>query len=121
MKEQTGPRVASLPILIPCFKKGEEEGEALIWNPPSYDAVLLRNQMALPVRRFKDADFTNAVKLMGDGGTKRFIALRLLLTAITNKQREDIQKARDMLCAALAFHCREIERYEHSVPRSKKE
>jgi hypothetical protein len=77
--------------------------------------------MALPVRRFKDVDFTNAVKLMGDGGTKRFIALRLLLTAITSKQREDIQKARDMLCAALAFHRREIDNYEHSFPRWKKD
>jgi len=119
MKAQTGPHALSLPILIPCWTKGEEEGEALILHPPSGDAVLLRFPNRHPVRRFGDADFENAIKLMGEGGTKRFIALRLLQTAIANKQQQDIKKAREMLCAAVASDYREADTIERSFPPHK--
>jgi hypothetical protein len=119
MKAQTGPHAASLPILIPCWTKGEEEGEALALRPPSGDAVLLRFPDRHPVRRFGDADFENAIKLMGEGGTKRFIALRLLQTAIANKQQQDIKKAREMLCAAVASDYREAASIERSFPPHK--
>jgi hypothetical protein len=119
MKVQTRPHAASLPILIPCWTKGEEEGEALILRPPSGDAVLLRFPYRHPVRRFGDADFEDAIKLMGVGGTRRFIALKLLQTAIANKQQQDIKKAREMLCAAVASDYREADAIERSFPSHK--
>jgi hypothetical protein len=119
MKAQTGPHALSLPILIPCWTEGEEEGEAVVLSPPYRDYVLMRSQTRLPVRRFGDADFTNATKLMGDGGAKRFIALRLLQTAIANNQQQDITKAREKLCAAVASDYREADARERSFPPDK--
>lgn len=109
MVKHAGPHAISLPILIPCFNKGEDEGQALFHVSPRWNADLLRLASAAPVRRFTDGDFTDALKLMGDGETKRFIALRVLQTAIVSKQREDIKAARKKLCAALASDCKKIE------------
>ncbi len=109
MKTQTGPHAISLPILIPCFKKVEQEGEAISSTYPRWDAALLRLSSAAPVRRFNDADFSLALKDMRVGQARRFVALRLLLTAIARKQEEDIKSARERLCVAVASDCKSIE------------
>jgi hypothetical protein len=57
---------------------------------------------------------------MGEGGTKRFIALRLLQTAIANKQQQDIKKAREMLCTAVASDYHEADTIEGSFPSHNK-
>jgi hypothetical protein len=115
MKTQTGPHAVSLPILIRCMKKGDEEGEALLLSPPLGDAVLSRRPLSLPVRRFKDADFRYAQELMGNSGTQRFVALRLLQTAIARKQQEDIKSARDKLCAAAAYEHKLAKRWSKAM------
>jgi hypothetical protein len=117
MKAQTGPNAVSLPILIAgtptgAMKKGDAEGVALMLAPPMGDAVLLRLPVSLPVRKFKDTDFRRAQELMGESGTKRFVALRLLQTAIARKQPEDIKSARDKLCAAAAYDYQRMQEIE---------
>jgi hypothetical protein len=119
MKTQTGPHAISLPILITCSDTGEKQGQTIVLRPRSGDARLFRTPMSLPVRRFTDADFTHAQKLMGDGGTKRFIALSLLQTATASGQRQDIKRAREMLCTALASDRQLIESIERSLPLNK--
>jgi hypothetical protein len=119
MKTQIGPHTISLPILITCWESVKAQGETLVLRPRSGDARLFRAPMNLPVRRFTDADFIHAQALMGDGGTKRFIALSLLQTATASKKREDIERAREMLCAALASDRQLIESIERSLPLNK--
>jgi hypothetical protein len=120
MKRQTTTHVPTLPILIHC-EKGEEEGEALMLTRPQGDALLLKLPNSRRVRRFKDTDFTSAQKCMGDSGTKRFKALRLLQVAVLSKQREDIKRAREMLCEIVASGYPLMKRFEQAVgiPRKK--
>jgi hypothetical protein len=122
MKAQTGPHAVSLPILIDALptrwmRKGDAEGEALMLAPMG-DAVLLRLPISHPVRRFKDTDFRRAQELMGEGGTMRFVALRLLQTAIASKQPEDIKSAREKLCAAAASDHQLMERLDQLLKAS---
>jgi hypothetical protein len=82
----------------------DEEGEALLLHSRSEEAISLRDPDSIPVRRFKDTDFKQALKRMGRGRGDHLVAMILLRIAMASKQQEDIKKAREKLCAAVAFN-----------------
>jgi hypothetical protein len=110
--KQSNANISSLPILIFCMQKDQEEGNALLLSPLRGEAVLLRRQLSFPVRRFKDADLRHVHELMGKSGTDRFVALVRLHSAIARKQRQDIESAREQLCSAVSHEYKVAQRAE---------
>jgi hypothetical protein len=102
MNVRTEAQTVSLPILIWCVRNTNEEGEALLLRSRSEEAIFLRDPDSIPVRRFKD--FKQALKRMGRGRGDQLVAMTLLRIAMASQQQEDIKKAREKLCAAVAYN-----------------